>query len=142
MMSVTANHVVLVLSFASAFLVCYVGSRFLGSVLNDAGYDLFTTLLGHEKQPENMSTQSTQYFSNNQLTQLVAIALAAATSVFIFLKFSQSQFKSVCKPVRLTHTSRVEEACIRFPELERVPARKKDHCLAEHRYVGRHSATL
>jgi hypothetical protein len=55
MMSVTANHVVFVLSFASAFFVCYVGSQFLSSVLNDAGYDLFGTILGHEKQPENMS---------------------------------------------------------------------------------------
>jgi len=141
-MSVTVNHVVFVFSFASAFLVCYVGSQFLGSVLNDAGYDLFATLLGHEKQPENMSAQLTQYFSNNRLAQLVAIALTVATSAFIFLKFSQSQLKSIYTCVRLTHTSRVEEACTGFPGLERVPALKKDHRLAEHRYVGRHSVSL
>ena len=140
-MSVTANHVVFLLSFASAFLACYVGSQFLGSILNDAGYDLFATILGHEKQPENMSVQFTQYFSNNQLAQLVAIALTAATSVFIFLKFSQSELESVYVCVRLIHISRVKEACAGSPELERVPAHKKDHCLPEHRYVGRHSVT-
>lgn len=90
MMPVTTNHVVFALSFASAFFVCYVGSQFLSSVLNDAGYDLFGTILGHGKQPENMSSQLVQDFSNNQLAQLVAIAFTVATSVFIFLKFSQS----------------------------------------------------
>lgn len=100
----SANHVVFAFSFASVFLVCYVGSQFLGSVLNDAGYDLFAISLGHEKQPENMPAQLNQHFLNNQLAQLVAVALAVATSAFIFLKFSQSQFKSVYTCVRLTHT--------------------------------------
>jgi len=90
-MPVTVSHVVFVLSFASAFLICYVGSQFLSSVLNDSGYDLFGTLLGHEKQPQDMSSQLVQDFSNSQLAQLVAIALTAATSIFIFLKFSQSE---------------------------------------------------
>ena len=140
-MSVTANHVAFALSFASAFLVCYVGSQFLGSVLNNAGHDLFATILGHEKQPENMSVQLTQHFSNNQLAQLVAIALTAATTVFIFFKFSQSEWKLVYVCMRLMHISRVEEVCAGSPGLARVPAHKKDHRLTEHRYVGRHSVT-
>lgn len=140
-MSVTANHVAFLLSFASVFLLCYVGSQFLGSVLNDSGYDPFATILAHEKQPENMSAQLTQYLSNNQLAQLVAIALTAATSVFIFLQFSQSELKPVYACVRLMHISRVEEACAGSPELARVPAHKKDYRLAEHRYVGRYPVT-
>ena len=91
MMPVTANHVAFVLSFASAFVVCYVGSQYLTSVLNNTVYDLPGTIPGHEKPPENMSSLS---MLNNQLTQLVAIALAAVTSVVIFWKFSQSGFKS------------------------------------------------
>ena len=90
-MPLTANHVVFALSFASAFFVCYLGSRFLGSALDDAGYDLSGTILGHDKQPENMSSKSVQDFSNNQLAQLVAIALTVATSVLIYLKFSKSE---------------------------------------------------
>lgn len=89
-MSVTANHVVFALSSASAFFVCYVGSQLLSSVLNDAGYNLFGTVLGLEQQPENMSSQLIKDFSNNQFAQLVAIALTAATSVVLFLKFSKS----------------------------------------------------
>jgi hypothetical protein len=92
MMSVTSNHVVFALSSASTFFVCYVGSKFLSSVLNDAGYDLFGTILGVEKNPENMSSQLIKDFSSNQLAQLVAIALTFATSAFLFFKFSQSAF--------------------------------------------------
>jgi len=92
MMPVTVNHAVFVLSFASAFFACYVGSRFLSSVLNTAGYDISGTILGHENQPQNMSSQLVKDFSNNRLAQLVAIALAAVTSIAIFWKFSQSEF--------------------------------------------------
>jgi hypothetical protein len=92
MMSVTANHVVFALSFASVFFLCYVGSQLLSSVLNDTGYDLFGTILGLETQPENMSSQLLKDFPSNQLAQLVAIALAALTSVVLFLKFSKSTF--------------------------------------------------
>ena len=95
MMPVTANHVAFVLSFASAFVVCYVGSQLLSSVLNNAGYDLFGTILGQEKQAEDMTSQLMKDFSNNQLAQLVAIALTAITSVVIFWKFSQSEFNPV-----------------------------------------------
>lgn len=94
MMSVTANHVAFVLSFASVFFVCYVGSQFLSSALNNAGYDTFGTIPGHEKQPKNIPSQS---MSNNQLAQLAAIVLAAVTSFIIFWKFFQSEFD-------LTHT--------------------------------------
>jgi len=97
-MPLTANHVVFALSFASAFFVCYVGSRFLGSALDDSGYDLFGTILGHENQSANMSSQWVQNFSNNQLAQLVAIALTAATSVFIYLKFSKSAHPPAPEP--------------------------------------------
>lgn len=98
MMSVTANHVVFALSFASAFFVCYLGSQFLGFVLDNAGYDLFETILGVEKQPESMSSQLIKDVSNNQLAQLVALALAAATSVFVFLKFSKKPRKPLLDP--------------------------------------------
>jgi hypothetical protein len=90
-MSVTVSHVVFALSFASVFLVCYVGSQFLSSVLNNAGYDFFGTVVSHEK---NMSSQLIADFMNNQLAQLVAIALTAVTSVVIFWKFSQSEFNT------------------------------------------------
>lgn len=90
LMSVTANHVVFALSFASAFFVCYIASQLLSSVLDGAGYDLFGTILALEKQPDNMSSQLLKDFSSNQLAQLVAIALTAVTSVVLFLKFSKS----------------------------------------------------
>ena len=89
-MSVTVNHVVLALSSASAFFVCYVGSQLLSSLLNDAGYDPFRTLLGLEQQPENMSSPLIKDFSTNQFAQLLAIALTAVTTVVLFLKFSKS----------------------------------------------------
>jgi len=92
MMPVTVSHAVFVLSFASAFFACYVGSRFLSSVLNTAGYDFSGTILGHEKQPGNMSSQLVKDFSSSRLAQLVAIALTAVTSLAIFWKFSQSKF--------------------------------------------------
>lgn len=92
MMPVTANHAVFVLSFASAFFACYVGSQFLSSLLNTSGYDISGTIIGYEKQPENMSSQLVRDFSSNRLAQLVAIALAAVTSMAIFWKFSQSEF--------------------------------------------------
>ena len=94
-MSVTASRAAFALSFASVFLVCYIGSQFLSSVLNDAGYDISGTILGYEKQPQNMSSQLIRDFSTNQLAQLVAIALTVATSVFIFLKFSKSELGPV-----------------------------------------------
>jgi cytochrome-b5 reductase len=94
-MSVTVSHVVFALSFASVFLVCYVGSQFLSSVLNNAGYDFFGTVVSHEK---NMSSQLIVDFMNNQLAQLVAIALTAVTSVVIFWKFSQKSKKPVLDP--------------------------------------------
>jgi hypothetical protein len=86
----TANNAVFALSFASTFFVCYIGSQFLSSLLNDAGYDLFGTILDLEKQPKNMPSQLLGTFSNNQFAQLVAIALTVVTSVFVFTKFSQS----------------------------------------------------
>lgn len=92
MMSVTASHAVFVLSFASAFYACYVGSQYLSSLLNTSGYDISGTILGHEKQPESMSSQLVKDFSSNRLAQFVAIALAAATSIAIYWKFSQSEF--------------------------------------------------
>ena len=90
MMPVTANHVAFALSFASAFFVCYVGSQLLNSVLKNAGYDLFGTILGLENHPENMSSLLLEEFSSNQLAQLAAIALTVATTVVFFLKFSKS----------------------------------------------------
>ena len=90
MMSVSTNHVVLALSFSSAFFVCYLGSQLLISTLNDAGYDLFGTILGLQKQPNDMSSQLVKDFSNNQLAQLVAIALAVVSSVLFFSKFTKS----------------------------------------------------
>ena len=95
-MPVTVNHVAFALSFTSVFFVCYIGSQLLSSVLNNAGYDLSGTILGHQKRPENMSSQLVDDFSNNQLAQLVAVALAVATSVVIFWKFSQSELNPVC----------------------------------------------
>lgn len=92
MMSATSNHVVFALSSASTFFVCYVGSKFLSSVLNDAGYDLFGTILGVEKTPENMSSELIKDFSSNQLAQLVAIALTFVTSALLFSKFYKSVF--------------------------------------------------
>jgi len=92
MMSITANHVAFALSFASVFFVCYVGSQFLGSLLSDSGCNIFGTILGHEKQPENMSSQLIKDFSSNQLAQLVAIALTVVTSAVTFWKFSRSEF--------------------------------------------------
>jgi low affinity Fe/Cu permease len=93
-MPVTANHVAFALSFASAFFACYVGSQLLSSVLDRTSYDLFGTILGLEKQPENnMSSQLINDFSSNwQLTQLIAIALTVITSVVLFLKLSKSTF--------------------------------------------------
>lgn len=90
MMSVTANHVVLGLSFAFTFFICYVGSQLLSSVLNDAGYDLLGTILGIEKRPGNMTSQQVRDFSNNQFAQLLAVALTAVTTVVLFWKFSKS----------------------------------------------------
>lgn len=83
-MPLTVSHVVFALSFASAFFVCYLGSGLLASVL-------FATTLPHEKQPENMSSWSIQDFPNNQFAQLLALALTAVTSVFIYWKFSQGE---------------------------------------------------
>ncbi|KAF9786974.1 ferredoxin reductase-like C-terminal NADP-linked domain-containing protein [Thelephora terrestris] len=97
-MSVTVNHVVLALSSASAFFVCYVGSQLLSSLLNDAGYDPFRTLLGLEQQPENMSSPLIKDFSTNQFAQLLAIALTAVTTVVLFLKFSKKSKKPVLDP--------------------------------------------
>lgn len=98
MMSVTANHVVFALSFASAFFVCYLGFQLLSSVLNDTSYDLFGTILGLEKA-DTMSSQLLKDFSNNQLAQLVAIALTAVTTLIVFLKFSKSMSGLVGVPV-------------------------------------------
>ena len=95
-MPLTVSHVVFALSFASAFFACYLGSRFLVSVLDGTGHDFFATILGHENQPENMPSPSIQDFSNNQFAQLFALVLTAATSVFIYLKFSQSESNLVC----------------------------------------------
>jgi len=144
-MSVTANHVAFVLSFASVFLVCYVGSQFLSSVLSDSGYDIFGTILGHEKQPEKMSSQLVKDFSSNQLAQLVAIALTAVTSAAIFWKFSQSGFgpsHACVKCGRAEHISRVEETGAGPSELARILAHQKDHHLTECRYVSVHIIIL
>lgn len=97
-MSVTVSHVVFGLSFASAFFVCYVGSQLLSSALNDAGYDLFGTILGVEKRPENMTSQQVRDFSNNQFAQLLALALTAVTTVVLFWKFSKKSKKPVLDP--------------------------------------------
>ena len=145
MMPVTTSHAVFVLSFASAFFACYFTSRFLGSVLNTAGYDISGTILGHEKQPENMPSQLVKDFSSNHLAQLVTIALAAVTSIAIFWKFSQSEFALayVCaKRDEAVSVSRVEETSVGSPELARIPPHKKDHHLAEHCYVSRYAVTL
>jgi len=110
MMSATASHVVFVLSFASAFLVCYIASQFLSSVLNDVGYDLSGTIPGDEKQPENMSSQLIQGFSSNQLAQLAALVFTAVTSVAIFWKFSQRVFNPVCMCVERDETDASPES--------------------------------
>lgn len=129
-MSVTANHVVFALSFASAFFLCYVGSQLLSSVLNGTGYDLFGTILGLEKQPENMSSQLLKDFSSNQLAQLVAIALTAVTSVVLYWKFSNSMSALPNgKVARLIHFLRIEANGAGSSELARIHARKKDHRL-------------
>lgn len=104
MMPATASHAIFVFSFVSAFSVCYVGSQYLSSVLRNADFDLFRAILGHEKRPENMSSQLVKDFSTNQLAQLVAIALTAVTSLAIFWKFSQSVFNPACACAKRTET--------------------------------------
>lgn len=142
MMSVTANHVVFALSFASVFFVCYVGSQFLSSVLNGAGYDFVGTILNLEKQPENMSSQLLKDFSSNQLAQLVAIALTALTSVVFFLKFSKSMFGLAGVRWQLMRFPRVEATSVGSSELARIPTHKKDHHFTEYCHVSCHKCSL
>jgi cytochrome-b5 reductase len=89
-------------TFASSAVVfaSLVGiSNFVDSRLKEAGYDIPEILLfGFSKDniPRERKMPSSPYFrdfKDNGYLQLLAIAFAAASAVFIFVKFSPSESK-------------------------------------------------
>ncbi|KAI6044990.1 NADH-cytochrome b5 reductase [Pisolithus marmoratus] len=90
------DHVLFLGSLFLTFTTLFVGSRFLNSKLEEAGYDISRLILiGLEpKGDTNMpiSTTTAGY------THFVALALALASSAFIYLKFASPKRKPVLDP--------------------------------------------
>lgn len=108
------NHQILFLaSFLSLSVVLFSAHWYIGNKLRDAGYDVSRLILiglnsSDTARPANGTNMSTTFFDiqNNQLTQLVAIALAVASSAFFFFKFGRTrEFVTTYMSTRLcTHT--------------------------------------
>ncbi|KAH7924868.1 NADH-cytochrome b5 reductase [Leucogyrophana mollusca] len=94
-------------SFFGTFTVLFAGYNFLCSALKESGYDVSRIILfGLEPKTNTSNTQkaglqnSTMAFSlDSGYTQLIALALALASSAFIYLKFgAATKRKPVLNP--------------------------------------------
>jgi len=103
------NHLQLLflLSFFSTFILLFILSNLLSSKLREAGYDISKLILIGLPQsdlsdhhiPNQLST-STSFLDMPQsvILQLLALVLAAATSVFVYLNFVRSEKQPVLDP--------------------------------------------
>ncbi|EIM83343.1 ferredoxin reductase-like C-terminal NADP-linked domain-containing protein [Stereum hirsutum FP-91666 SS1] len=91
-------------SFLSFSVVLFGAHWFIGNKLREAGYDVSSLiLLGLNASDSSRSANDTMSsnlldIQNNQLTQLVAIALALASGAFFFFKFGRTPKKPVLDP--------------------------------------------
>ncbi|KAI0274690.1 ferredoxin reductase-like C-terminal NADP-linked domain-containing protein [Gloeopeniophorella convolvens] len=92
-------------SFVATSLSLFAVSRYLSSLLRDAGYDVSRLILiglpdTSRPNSPNMTKPVPSFLDASQgnLAQLLALALAVATSVFIYLKFGRSTKKPVLDP--------------------------------------------
>lgn len=86
-----------VASFLSVSVVLFGGHWYIGNKLREAGYDVSRLILiglptSDSPRPANGTMSSNLLdIQNNQLTQLVAIALALASGAFFFFKFGRTR---------------------------------------------------
>ncbi|TFY77089.1 hypothetical protein EWM64_g6925 [Hericium alpestre] len=116
------NHfqVLFLLSFSVVLVSLVTGFRWLQSALRDTDYDISKLILiGLDSSSEPASTsnmsQSVPAFLNireSNLAQLVALALALASSAFIYLKFGRSKRKPVLDPKQWQTFTLVEKIVI------------------------------
>ncbi|KAI6153433.1 NADH-cytochrome b5 reductase [Pisolithus tinctorius] len=95
------NHVLFIGSFFLTFTTLFVGSRFLNAKLEEAGYDISRLILiGLEPKGHTTPAGSNMAFSSTTTgyTHFVALALALASSAFIYLKFASPKRKPVLDP--------------------------------------------
>lgn len=89
-------------SFLSFSVVLFGAHWFIGNKLREAGYDVSSLiLLGLNASDSSRSANDTMSsnlldIQNNQLTQLVAIALALASGAFFFFKFGRTRESHYC----------------------------------------------
>ncbi|THH21483.1 hypothetical protein EW146_g92 [Bondarzewia mesenterica] len=94
------------LSFFTVLISLFTLSHFLQSKLRAAGYDISDLILiglpkTHTDDRDNLDMASAQDLLNlqdNKVAQVLALALAVASSAFIYLKFGRSQRKPVLDP--------------------------------------------
>ncbi|KAI6132678.1 NADH-cytochrome b5 reductase [Pisolithus croceorrhizus] len=97
------DHVLVLGSFLLTFTTLFVGSRFLNAKLEEAGYD-FSRLILIGLEPKGDTTpalsKNDMPFSSTTIgyTHFVALALALASSAFIYLKFASPKRKPVLDP--------------------------------------------
>ncbi|KAI6005220.1 NADH-cytochrome b5 reductase [Pisolithus orientalis] len=95
------NHALFIGSFFLTFTTLFVGSRFLNARLEEAGYDTSRLILiGLEPKGHTTPAGSNMAFSSTTTgyTHFVALALALASSAFIYLKFASPKRKPVLDP--------------------------------------------
>lgn len=96
------DHVLFLGSFLLTFTALFVGSRFLNAKLEEAGFD-FSRLILIGLEPKGDTTpagKDNMSFSSTTIgyTHFVALALALASSAFIYLKFASPKRKPVLDP--------------------------------------------
>jgi len=86
------NHLQLLFlaSFLSTFIILYNLSNFFSSKLREAGYDISRLILIGLPQSESTMSMSVLEVGQSVVPQVAAIALAAATSAFIYVKFGRT----------------------------------------------------
>ncbi|KAH7915363.1 NADH-cytochrome b5 reductase [Hygrophoropsis aurantiaca] len=98
------EQVLFVCSFLGTFSILFASFHYLRSALREAGYDVSRIILiGLEPKtniPNTASNNSAMPFTfDSAYTQLIALALAVASSAFIYMKFgSVSKRKPVLNP--------------------------------------------
>ncbi|KAH7883755.1 NADH-cytochrome b5 reductase [Phlebopus sp. FC_14] len=88
-----------ILSFLSTFSFLFLLSQYIKAKFKEAGYDISRLILiGLEPKITQQNHRALQMSINNGYTQLVALALAIASSAFIYVKFTSSRRKPVLDP--------------------------------------------
>lgn len=90
-----SQHCLFLFSFLVTFSSLFLGSRVLNAKLKEAGYDISRLILiGLEPHDNTTPTSNITMAFNAEYTQLIALALAVASSAFIYFKFvASSKFR-------------------------------------------------